>query len=456
MLHLRSSRSAFLPLGALALAAALSACGQNNQPSAVGSANVSVQALSAVPLGLVTVTISGPALYAPKPVTLSPQGSGGSYGALISSLPVGSNYTFTVSASDASNTLAYVGQATNVAILHNHVTTVVITAQPATPPAPFANTVPIIDSLVVSSTNIAPGETITAKVQAEDLDPGDSITFSWSGIPAGGSFSAATAATTTWTAPATEGDVTLTISVKDTHGAVTAASIVIHVSNANGTGQADVNVKFNNWPVVSDVSATPGWITRGAPTALSVTANDADGDALTYLWSTGTTCTAGSFTSATSATPAFTLPASATDTYCEFDVAVSDGHGGTGHGTVYLPVGAPASIIAPAIVDAAQSASVVDPSGAVLFTVEAMDPQAGTMTFVWSTSGGTLSGQSDTGTTSQVTLTAPATASSDVVVSVVVTDAMGASKKYDFSVHTAAVTTACTPPASSAWKFGMM
>jgi len=456
MLHLRSSRSAFLPLGALAVAAALSACGQNNQPSATGSADVSVQALSTVPLGQVTVTISGPSLYAPKPVTLSPQGSGGSYGALISSLPVGSNYTFTVSASDTSKALAYVGQATNVAILHNHVTTVVITAQPANPPAPFANTVPIIDSLVVSSTNIAPGETITAKVQAEDIDAGDTITFAWSGSPAVGSFSAATAATTTWTAPTTEGDVTLTIGVKDNHGAVTSASIVIHVSNANGTGQADVNVKFNNWPVVSDVSATPGWITRGAPTALSVTASDSDGDALTYLWSTGTTCTAGSFTSATSATPSFTLPASATDTYCEFDVAVSDGHGGTSHGTVYLPVGAPVSIVAPAIVDAAQSALVVDPSATVAFSVEAMDPQASSMKFVWSTSVGTLSGQSDTGTTSQVTLTAPATASSDVVVSVVVTDAVGASKKYDFSVHTAAVTTACTPPASTAWKFGMM
>jgi hypothetical protein len=445
-----------LPLGALAVAAALSACGQNNQPSATGSADVSVQALSTVPLGQVTVTISGPSLYAPKPVTLSPQGSGGSYGALISSLPVGSNYTFTVSASDTSKALAYVGQATNVAILHNHVTTVVITAQPANPPAPFANTVPIIDSLVVSSTNIAPGETITAKVQAEDIDAGDTITFAWSGSPAVGSFSAATAATTTWTAPATEGDVTLTIGVKDNHGAVTSASIVIHVSNANGTGQADVNVKFNNWPVVSDVSATPGWITRGTPTALSVTASDSDGDALTYLWSTGTTCTAGSFTSATSATPSFTLPASATDTYCEFDVAVSDGHGGTGHGTVYLPVGAPVSIIAPAIVDAAQSALVVDPSATVSFSIEAMDPQASSMKFVWSTSGGTLSGQSDTGTTSQVTLTAPATASSDVVVFVVVTDAVGASKKYDFTLHTAAVTTACTPPASSAWKFGVM
>ena len=456
MLHLRSSRSAFLPLGALAIAAALSACGQNNQPSAMGSADVSVQALSAVPLGPVTVTISGPALYAPKPVTLSPQGSGGSYGALISSLPAGSNYTFTVSASDTSNVLAYVGQATNVAILHNHVTTVAITAQSVNAPADFVNTVPVIDSLVVSSTNIAPGATITAKVQAHDDQVKDTITYAWSANPAGAGFSAPTAATTTWTAPASEGDVTLTIQVKDNHDATTSASIVIHVSNANGTGQADVNVKFNNWPVVSDVLATPGWITLGAPTGLSVTASDADGDALTYLWSTGTTCAAGTFTSASSATPSFTLSASATDTYCEFDVAVSDGHGGTTHGTLYLPVGAPVSIIAPAIVDAAQSALVVDPSATVAFSVEAMDPQAGTMTFVWSTSAGSLSGQSDTGTTSQVSLTAPATGSTDLVVSVVVTDAVGASKKYDFSVHTAALASVCTPPTSSAWKFGVM
>ena len=456
MLHLRSSRSAFLPLGALAIAAALSACGQNNQPSAMGSADVSVQALSAVPLGPVTVTISGPALYAPKPVTLSPQGSGGSYGALISSLPAGSNYTFTVSASDTSNVLAYVGQATNVAILHNHVTTVAITAQSVNAPADFVNTVPVIDSLVVSSTNIAPGATITAKVQAHDDQVKDTITYAWSANPAGAGFSAPTAATTTWTAPASEGDVTLTIQVKDNHDATTSASIVIHVSNANGTGQADVNVKFNNWPAVMDVLATPGWITLGAPTGLSVTASDADGDALTYLWSTGTTCAAGTFTSASSATPSFTLSASATDTYCEFDVAVSDGHGGTTHGTLYLPVGAPVSIIAPAIVDAAQSALVVDPSATVAFSVEAMDPQAGTMTFVWSTSAGSLSGQSDTGTTSQVSLTAPATGSTDLVVSVVVTDAVGASKKYDFSVHTAALASVCTPPTSSAWKFGVM
>ncbi|MGB8298573.1 MAG: metallophosphoesterase, partial [Polyangia bacterium] len=409
----------------------------------------------------VTVTISGPALYAPQPVTLSPQGSGGSYGALISSLPVGSNYVFTVNATDKNNTLTYVGQATNVAILPNQVTTVVITAQSVQAPVPFVNTVPVIDSLVVSSTNIAPGGTVTANVKAHDDQKSDTITFAWSTsapapAPAGsltGQADTATTSQVTLTAPATAGDVTLTIQVKDNHGATASASIVIHVStaNANGTGQADVNVQFNNWPVVSDVIAVPGWITLGKPVALTVTASDADGDTLSYLWSTGTTCTTGAFTSLTSAGPSFTLPTTATDTYCEFDVAVSDGRGGSAKGTLYIPVGAPPSAVAPVIVDAVQSAPVVDASSTVLFSVEAKDPQGSAMTFVWSTSApaGSLTSQVDTATTSQVTLTTPATAGFfDVFVTV--TDALGASTKYDFS------TTACTPPVSTAWKFGVM
>jgi len=57
----------------------------------------------------------------------------GSYGALISSLPVGSNYVFTVNATDTNNDV-YQGSATNIAIVQNQVTTVVITAQLVNPP----------------------------------------------------------------------------------------------------------------------------------------------------------------------------------------------------------------------------------------------------------------------------------------------------------------------------------
>ena len=460
MLNICPARSALLPLGAFVIATTLSACGQDNHPAATtGSADVSVQALGAVPLGQVTLAISGPPLSTPRPVPLSPQGSGGTFGALISSLPVGSNYTFTVTATDTNHVAVYNGTAVNVSIFRNHVTTVVITAQSVTTPNDFVNTVPVIDSLVVSSNNVATGEAITAKVTAHDDQLTDTISFAWSDNPASSGFSPASAATTTWTAPATEGDVTLTIQVSDNHGATTSASITIHVLATNGKGQADVNVKFNNWPSVTDVLATPGWITLGAPVSISVTANDPDQDLLTYLWTTGSTCGSGSFINGTSATPTFTLPLSATDTYCEFDVAVSDGHGGSAKGTMYLPVGAPPAIVAPAIVDAAQSALVVDPAGTVLFQIEAMDPQGSSMHFQWSTLPalpGSLSGESDSATTSQVTLTAPNTPSTSVVVSVVVTDDLGASKKYDFSLHTAAAVTACTPPASTAWSFGVM
>ena len=95
----------------------------------------------------------------------------------------------------------------------------------------------------------------------------------------------------------------------------------------------------------------------------------------------------------------------------------------------------------------------VDAASPVLFSVEASDPQGSALTFAWSTSApaGSLTGQTDTATTSQVTLTAPAAAGSfDVFVTV--TDALRRQHDYVRPL----LTTACTPPASTAWKFGVM
>ena len=443
---------------------AFAACGGGEDPKAnpkaTGSANLSVHMLSAIVPDRVTVAVSGPTLPSPQPVTLSAQGSTGTYGALISSLPVGGSYVFTVVATDASHNPVFGGSASDVTIVANQITTVVITAQQSQAPPAFVNTVPVIDSLVVSSTNVVPGQTITATVKAHDDQPTDTLTFTWStSAPAGsltGQADTATTSQVTLTAPATQGDVTLTIQVKDNHGATTSASIIIHVSNSNATGEAEVNVKLNNWPVVSDVLATPGTITLGAPVSLSVSAADADGDTLSYVWSTGTTCASGSFVPNGASSTAFTLPVGATDGFCELDVAVSDGRGGSTTGTLYLPVGAPAPVVAPVIVTTSQSAAVADVSSTVLFSVEASDPQGGALTFAWSTSApdGLLTGQTDTATTSQVTLTTPAVAGFfDIFVTV--SNAAG-STKHGFSLHTVAPPIACTPPATPPWKFGVM
>jgi len=441
-------------LAALLTLAACNGESQSTGSAATGSADLSVHQLGALNPSSVVATVSGPALPAPKTFSLSARGTSGTWGALIGALPVGSNYVFTVSASDLSTPpVTYGGTAANIAILKDQVATVIILAQQNNAPAPFKNAVPVIDSLVLSSTNVVPGASITAKATAHDPNAGDTIAFAWSVSPATDGLSASTSATTGWTAPATEGDQTVTLKVTDNHGASTSASVVVHVSASNGRGQADVNVTFNTWPVVTDLVAAPSYVVLGSPTALTVTASDADGDALSYVW---TSSCAGAVFSSTAASTSVTLPVSATDTSCDFTVAISDGKGGSTTGQTTLPVGKPVAVQAPVIVDSVQSVSVVDVSGGVNLAVEASDPQGSALAFAWIAAAGTVADQVDTGTTSKVAWTAPATEKTSFTVSVVVTNTLGASTQYDFTVKTAASTTACTPPASTAWSFGVM
>jgi hypothetical protein len=435
---------------------ALSACGgpsSSDQATTTGSADITMHSLGALNLSSVVATVSGPALPTPKTLNLSARGSSGTWGGLIGSLPVGSNYAFHVSAFDPSNTVQYTGDASPIAILKDQVTTVIITAQQAAASVPFKNAVPIIDSLVLSSTNVVPGATITAKATAHDPDAGDTIAFAWSAAPGPDGFSAPTAATTGWTAPAAEGDQTLTLKVTDNHGASTSASVVVHVSASNGRGQADVNVRFNTWPVVTDLVAVPSFLVLGSPTSLTVTASDADGDALSYVWTSS--CASAVFSAAAAATTV-TLPVGAADTSCDLTVTVSDGKGGSTTGQTTLPVGAPVAVQAPSVTDSVQSVSVVDVNGSVNFSVDATDPQGSALTFAWVATAGVLANQINGAGSSQVVWTAPATEKTAFTVSVIATNALGASTQYDFSVSTAALASVCTPPASTAWKFGVM
>ena len=407
---------------------ALSACSGEQPPT--GGAELSVRALGTQDVTSVVVTGSGSALPAPKTFPLSPRGSA-TWGALLSALPVASDYTFTVSALDLSNVTEYAGSASGVAIVKDHVTTVIITAQQTNAPVPFKNAIPVIDSVVMSSGTIAPGGTITATATAHDPNPGDTITFAWSASSEAGVFSAPSAASTTWTAPATEGDQTLVLLVADNHGASASVSIVIHVASTGG-GQADVNVNFNNSPVVTDLLAAPGHLVLGSPTSLTVTASDADGDALSYAWTS--TCTSGVFSNTTAPATSFTLPAVATDTSCDLVVTVSDGRGGSTTGQTTLLVGQPAAVGVPVIADAGQSAFVISSGGSVTLTVAATDPQASALSFHWVSAAGALSNQVDAPGSSQVVWTTPATGNGTFTVSVKVTNALGVSVRNDFTV----------------------
>ena len=99
-------------LGTVALTGMVG-CGKGKTAN-LGAASISVGAakLTLVDVKSVTVTISG---GISTPLTVPLVGSGSQYSALVSDLPVGTNYTFTASAKNASSVEIYHGAATGVA-----------------------------------------------------------------------------------------------------------------------------------------------------------------------------------------------------------------------------------------------------------------------------------------------------------------------------------------------------
>ena len=197
-------------------------------------------------------------------------------------------------------------------------------------------------------------------------------------------------------------------------------------------GQAQVQVILNHSPKVTAIASSPGPVAAGAPVVLHVAAFDADGDSLTYHW-TGT-CP-GRFDQETRAETTFVPGALTATTDCAFTVEVSDDRGGSGMGTLYLPATQVMVEIAPAIGIASQSTDVAEPSEVVLLHVEANDPHGLRLTWTWSASDGTLSGQDDHSSSSEVRWTAPAATGTTCAITATATNEKGASASYVFKAR---------------------
>ncbi|WP_224372986.1 Kelch repeat-containing protein [Hyalangium versicolor] len=421
----------FCSLAALLLCFA--ACtSQPSQPTGSVQFAVSAQrALSASDISRVKVTVSSSEM---PPIVVELAKSNGIWGDLISNIPAGLDRSFLAEAFDSSNTKRFQGQSSGVTITANQTIAVAITLQEIAPPPPFSNDAPVIDSLVASSTSVQTGSSLSLSASVHDPNAGDTLTLAWTA--SGGSFSAPSAATTSWTPPASIGVQTLTLIVTDSQGAAAAVSLVVNVVSGVSTGNADVSISFNLFPVVSRISTSLNPLDAGQSTTVSATASDADGDSLSYQWAAN--CP-GTWTHATSSAASFVpsaVPAGACNN-CQLTVTVEDGRGGQTTGSLSFCI-ASSSInrFPPVFTHYSPSASAVAPGQAVTFDVTAMDPQSSSLTFAWTANTGSLAPAQNTATTSQVVWTAPACASSAAtpIVTAAVTNAFGLSASQAFSL----------------------
>ncbi|MBN9682309.1 MULTISPECIES: Kelch repeat-containing protein [unclassified Corallococcus] len=414
----------------LGLAWAVMACG--GQVPDTGSARLVavVQSASAASVTQVTVAVSGPGM-APMSGALVKDGSG--WSGTLSFIPVGTGREFVAKAFDAAGVLRFEGRASGVTIGAEQ-TTVMLTLQDLETPPPFDNDAPVIQSVTVSSSAVAPGGRITLTAVAKDPNEGDTLTYAWTA--ASGTFSAAASATTNWTAPSTEGPVVLTLTVRDAQGAEARLSVTLTVTTP--TGQALVQASFNLWPRVTRVTASETAVEVGGTTVATALAADADGDGLSYLWTAG--CE-GTWTDATQASASFTpgaLPPAAEDcNRCPLTVTVRDGRGGVGTGTLRICVGTRDSLrFHPEIVGTSPATATVVASARMTFGVTARDAQDRALTFHWTAGGGTFEPPVSGATSSEVVWLPPACIApgAQSTVTATVENALGLSTEKTFTV----------------------
>jgi len=199
-------------------------------------------------------------------------------------------------------------------------------APPPPPPAPPVNHAPVVNCSA-STTSVTRGVdagVITISASARDED-NDILTYSWTA--SGGSISGSGSSVTLDSAALPAGTYSVIVTVNDGHDHPTSC-----------TASFTVNEKRNNCPIVSQVTADPSSVDFGTNTrvTLHAIANDADGDRLTYQWSTDRGSISGSGDTVTLDTSGLSAGS------VNVSVAVSDGKcAGNGSASVNIAGRAP-------------------------------------------------------------------------------------------------------------------
>ncbi len=324
-------KSACFLMTAVALMAVLSMQTGCTRPNDKAEAvlDISVSALSKTDIERLVVTVTGDGINPPIAAEL-PEEPDDHWSGNIQNIPAGDSRTFLAEAFDINDEVIYSGSATNVSLGDGETVAISIYLQPVNPPAPFENSVPIIEAFTMSPFEVLPGQNVELGVQAIDSDPEDTLAILWTAT--GGAFSNSDEPSTTWSCPTTAGVYEITVSVSDPHGATAVLSISI---TTGAVGNAKITIVVNNPPEVQNLVPAPTRIDAGESTNLDLTVMDPDADPLLFTWSAN--CT-GTFSDVGVKDPTFTLT-TLTGTSCTLTVDIEDSAGGTNQASITIETG---------------------------------------------------------------------------------------------------------------------
>ena len=199
----------------------------------------------------------------------------------------------------------------------------------------------------------------------------------------------------------------------------------------------------NQPPVIKSITITPDTTTVAYGVTLNIVcdAEDPDGDPLTFTWSADAGTVDATRQTCTWKAPSF-------DKKVVISVKVDDGKGGTTAESRTITVTANQR---PVITSLTPEATTIIPGGVTSITCEANDPDGDKLSYTWSATGGTVSGQGKTIAWQAAEKDGKPVANGDYVISVTVDDGKeGGAVKGDckITVRAEAITTVFKPIAS--------
>lgn len=286
-----------------------------------GSARIEAWAVNGAAFARVVATVSAGEGAGFAPITSEMQKNGAEWWCDIGQIPAGKRRRFDVVAYGAGG--AVLSAATTFSDIVPGTTLVSILLQLQSPH-------PVIDAVVASACVVAPAGQVRVAATAHDPEGGP-LTYRWNASC--GAFDAPNEAAATWTAPTSEGTCRLSISVANRVGVSVVASVDVVVRAP--AGGVDVQVRVDTWPVIAGFSASV-FLGPTLEGDLEVDARDADGDPLTFVWTTNCPGLAFDVMPPHSASsPHVSLPGPSEE--CAILLTVSDPDGGSAPASMVLP-----------------------------------------------------------------------------------------------------------------------
>jgi hypothetical protein len=206
-----------------------------------GSITVVVQAPSQPTKDIATMTLNITMASTPDvDITVPLVENGMQWSALLSGLPIGTDYTFNLRATASDGTELYHGIATNESIEKDKTTNVAIDMnQSSTTTTNLYDSSPEIQSFVATATRVSKNDTVAIKVSAKDGDTGDTAGIAWD-----------------WTVPSSCGSLSAPVNTAGDDATPSTSTVVFTATTAGASCKVNVTVMDARLPLYLQTNGT--------------------------------------------------------------------------------------------------------------------------------------------------------------------------------------------------------